>query len=127
MPKRHGHPGSRLAPYESLAAQTGASLRTIVALAAANRIDILFNHGVLRRIDKASPLVAQRYLADRQRGWERRGDVIPFPGTSHGHFAPENVCGCCGFSKDGGVAGSDLERCAPCGAYIPPPTTRSTG
>jgi hypothetical protein len=119
MPKRHGHPGSRLAPYESLAAQTGASLRTIVALAAANRMNVLFNaDGILRRLDRASPVVAQRFLADRRRGWERRGEVIPFP--SH-HHTPENTCGVCGFSTDGGVGTvADPDHCSACGAYIPP-------
>ena len=98
---RTKHAGGRVPEaYISLAEQSGVSLRSVVALAAADRLSALFNSsGMLRRVPDGNPVSARFHLRTLRRRWEarehtpQRGDVLTFPTTT---TAPDGLCGACG-------------------------------
>jgi hypothetical protein len=72
--------GHHLEAYRSLAEQAGVSIRSVIALAAVNRLSLLFDdRGELRRIDRGSALAARAYLRRVRRRWEAREHAAYHP------------------------------------------------
>jgi hypothetical protein len=69
---------SAIEAYVSLSQATGVELRSILALARIDRLDLLFDSGgVLIRAHDANSYIARRRMRDVARRWEQRGDPLP--------------------------------------------------
>jgi hypothetical protein len=72
--------GHQLEAYRSLAEQAGVSVRSVIALAAVNRLDMLFEpDGELRRINRRNPGAQLAYLHRVRRRWEAREHAAYHP------------------------------------------------